>query len=231
MVVWRGVILILQRLGAVALCLAALMAWPRQGLGVALLWFGLAVAVYVALGRCRAVTDGPRDGPLFRYDRISAVILPDALGIGLAALFAVIPFWVARDGLHPSAYLLWPMAALALSLPIIGARRDGFTMRITADTVELHRIGGFQRIPFGQIAAITPVRRDLPGWMRALVPVLVALGRPGPAGTILLARPSRGLSMHLRDGRRVTIPCDGLEAGCRGLLEAALAHGIAAPAM
>lgn len=166
-----------------------------------------------------------------RRARASSVVIPDWLGLTLGSLLLVLPVWAADslpgDGLlHPMAWLVWPMAVLFLSLPLIGWWSETFFVVIDADRLVVGT--GFRRrdIAWTQIEEVHAWRRDLLRWVRGLVPLLAATGHFAQAGSILLARESRGLLLVLRDGTRVTIPCDGFEVGVRTLIKALAVRGL-----
>lgn len=211
-----------QRVVSIALgiaCVASFgaLAWVSSVLiGVA------AVAVYVFWPL-------PAPRAQYRYAAGPAVIVPDMLGLVLIALLAGMPVVAGRSDatlLHPSALLLWPMAALFVSLPVITWRRAGFGLDIRAGSIGLETGLGYRDIPFDRIAALRSWRRDLLRHVRALVPFLTALGQPGAAGAILVSRESLGVMLCLRDGSSIVIPGDGLETGLARLKAACAAQGI-----
>lgn len=221
---------LLHRVGVFVLLVAGLVL-ARRSLEASVACVVACAIAYAVIGRtiaARMRRDGWADA--LRYDRWAAVIVPDWLGMLAAGLLLALPLWANdADALHPSAWLLWPMALLLLALPVIAARRDAFALRVAPDALELRALARRRRLPFDAIARITPWRRDLPGWLRRLAPLGLALGQPGATGAVMLARPSTGLALHLTDGRRVVIPCDGFAAGRRAILRAARDHGVPAP--
>ncbi len=220
----------LRRALAFALLVLGLAVWPETG-GWGLALLAAAAVVYGTGGWLRARLDRARGwGAALRYDAVSAVVLPDALGLVMAAGLAVFPIWAGAPVPHPSAWLLWPMAALFLTLPAIAAQRAEFALRVEPAALVLRGLSGTRRVALADIARIAPWRRDLPGWLRGLAPLALAAGQPTAAGSVMLARPSTGLALHLRDGGRVVIPCDGFQAGRHAILTAARAHAIPAPA-
>lgn len=206
-----------------ACLLAGLVAWPRLGglWGAALI--AMAVGLY-AVGRRQASGD-------FVYAKSAAIVIPDWLGLVLSAVFLAVPIWAAPDwpggaSLHPSVWLMWPMALVGLSILYIGWRSESFALTLSADTLEISR--GFRRIrlPYAAIISARPWRRDLPRWMRALVPLLVIAGRPGPAGAVMLARVSKGIALQISDQSRWVIETDGLTPGASRLIRDLKAHGV-----
>lgn len=202
----------LRRAVVLALVVAAALVAGRFGLWPAAGLLALAVAAYAL--------SFPRHVAPLHYAAGPAVIGPDWLGILWSALFFAMPLWagVGERGLHPSAWLLWPMAAAGLIFLAIGWWSESFGLTPGAEGIELRR--GFARIelPWGAIAAVQPWSRDLPRWMRALAPLLAA-AHPTAAGAIMLARPRRGLALELEGHRRLVIETDALRPGPEALLQ------------
>lgn len=188
---------------------------------VAILLAGLAAYFLWPVG-------APPEGALL-YDRGPAVIGPDLLGIVLVSGFAGLPFFAGHLSgvfLHFSAFILWPMAALFLSLPIIGWRRGCFAILIAPEGISMDT--GWRQIAleFDDIASIGPWRRDLVRFVRPLAPLLIAAGKFGTAGALMVSRESHGVALTLASGKKFAIPGDGFETGIRRLLETARQHGI-----
>ena len=203
--------------------LAALVAAVALLKGAALQGLALAVAVVVY------VWPGVRrPDETLRMSRLRAIVLPDLLGFALIAFFLGLPILLGGGGLHPSAWLLWPMAALFGALPAIAAGSAAFGLRLTDTTVEVDTWRRCVRLAWHDIAQATAYRRGLPTWLRRLGPLLAA-GNPTAAGALMLARDSIGTVLHARDGRRFVIPLDGFETGHAALLRALAAQGLARP--
>ncbi|GAA0310059.1 hypothetical protein [Rhodovulum strictum] len=166
----------------------------------------------------------PPRGDIHRMARGAAVAGPDLLGLALAAFFVALPVWLGRaedGGLHVSAWLVWPMAAGGAALMAIGWRNGCYGLRILPDGFEFHGPRGIRIVPRAAVLAQRPWRRGLPGWMRALAPILP----PTAAGAILLARDSTGLTLELDGGARLNVPAEGFEPGLRAL-QRALRQGV-----
>lgn len=185
---------LMLRAVVLALIVAALITAP----GLGWVWSAaitlLALTVYF-VGRRPARGD-------FTYAAASAIVIPDLLGFALVSVFLCIPIWTApgwpgTGALNPSAWLMWPMAGLSASLLYIAWRAESFAVSLTPAGVEMTRGLWRWHLPYAEIRHVQPWRRDLPRWMRALVPALLFLGRPGPAGAILLARERRGIELTL----------------------------------
>lgn len=166
-----------------------------------------------------------------RYGRIRAVVLPDWLGILLGSLMLVLPVWATSSlpvpaWVHPMAWLVWPMALVFFSFTVIGWQHDVFFLVIERDGLRIGTALRQRVIQWSEIEAVHPWRRDLPRWMRRLVPLLAATGHPLQAGSIMIARESRGLSLRVRGAAPVTISSDGFEQGARRLLAALSAQNI-----
>lgn len=224
-VVWRCLAV---RVGVLGLVLAALVAGAYAGVMRAAGMGFLAVLAY-ALGRGRARGD-------FHYSTAQAIVVPDWLGFVLAGVFLAIPVWASADGwaagrVHPSAWLLWPMALVGGALLWVGWRSECFALSLSGQEMDLARGWHQHRLRLEEIATVRPWRRDLPGWMRALVPFLVLAGRPGPAGAILLARERQGIALVLRDGSELVIETDGLVPPESALVSALAAAGVDMPAL
>ncbi|GEM_PF-2991256 len=182
------------RAAVLALIVAALIAVP--GLG----WLWSAVLVMLAL-TAYFLGRRPARGH-FVYAAASAIVIPDLLGFALVAVFLCIPVWAtpgwpATGALNPAAWLLWPMAGLSAGLIYIAWRADSFAVSLTAAGLKITQGLWHWDLPYAEISQVRPWQRDLPRWMRALVPLLVFFGRPGPAGAIMLARERRGIELVL----------------------------------
>lgn len=222
--------------------------WLRRILALALITTGLAsigfLGVWVGMGLVAAgfvayaLLPWPeRPEKAFGFEHGPAVIGPDVLGLLLCGFFFALPFWAAATegdspwahGLlvHPSAILVWPMGLVSLLILRVGARNAGFWLKIEEDALHLHRNASLQRrIPYSSIQRTSPYRKGLPKWMRLLTPLLVATGRYGAAGAILVARDSTGIELHLEDGSTEVIEQDGFEQPYRALLETLESHDI-----
>ncbi|MDF0599362.1 hypothetical protein P1J78_01325 [Psychromarinibacter sp. C21-152] len=214
-----------RRLATALLTICAFAAAGRASWPVVALLQAAAVAAYAL------IPHRPRPPGAFTYDRMTSQVVPDWLGFVLSALFAAIPVWAARaepgwGAVHPSAALLWPMAALCSAFWLIGAVYAAWWLRIDDHGLTVHSARAERRVVFADIRAATRGQKALPRWMIALAPALVGAGRFGAAGALLLARPRNGLTLHLADGTRLTIAEDALGAGLRALHKALASHGI-----
>ena len=155
-----------------------------------------------------------------------AVLGPDVLGFSLTALFAALPIWIGRGdatpGLHGSAGMIWIMAAGSAVLLIVGASASCFRLRLGSDGLTLIRLRGESEFRWPDIIGWKRWRWGLPVALRKLALFLP----PGPAGSILLARDSTGLELHLSDGRIFRLPHEGFEHGEAQVLQALKAHGV-----
>lgn len=220
-----GIIELLRRAVTVALATAAFIWIPRSGLAALLLALA-ALAAYALVPR-RARPEGA-----FIYERMPSVVMPDLLGVLLTAFFVALPFWAGGpdDGgfgpIHPMAFLLWPMALFGLAILVIAARYAVYWLAIAPDGLRLNDLSGEQFVPFSDIALVEPYRRGLPGWMRALVPLLIASGRFTQAGAIMVARDSSGVRLRLADGSAPVILRESFEKPYAKVLAALEAHHI-----
>ncbi len=167
----------------------------------------------------------PRPAGTLRMARVQAVILPDLLGFALIGFFFGLPFLIGGGDLHPSAWLLWPMAGLFTALPMLAAVSSAFGLRLEEQGPQIDTWRRCTRLGWGDIASAKPHRRGLPVWLRRLAPVLAA-GNPTASGAILLARDSTGTELTTQDGRRFVIPREGFEQGHAALLRVLAAQGL-----
>ncbi|PTV93388.1 hypothetical protein C8J27_1173 [Rhodobacter aestuarii] len=201
-----------RRAAVLAVLLGAMIGagvWP---LPVALAGGAAAIALY-ALTR-------DRHPATFHYARSAAVIGPDWLGFVWVAALAALPLWAQEGeaGLHPSAVLLWPMAAAGLAFPFIGWSAESFGLSLSDGQITLRHRLWHRRFAQAEIVSVSPWRSDLPRWMRALAPLL-APASPGTAGALMLARARQGLRVELRGGERLVIETDALIPGAKALRE------------
>lgn len=209
----RGISGLLRRLGVLSVLMAAVIGagfWPPacSGLGLA-----ASIGLYV--------TTRPKDHAPFRYALGPAVIGPDWLGFVWVAMFAALPVWAHESGQppHPSAYLLWPMAAAGLVFPYIGWSSESFGLTPEDGGLTLRRRLRQWRFKQGEIVAIKPWRGELPRWVRVLAPGLAGTF-PATVGALMLARARNGLMIHLYDGRTILIETDALTPGREALQKA-----------
>ncbi|MFP1631638.1 hypothetical protein ACLB6G_07875 [Zhengella sp. ZM62] len=219
-----------RRLIVLALLCAALAILPERGLLAGLMLAGAGLAVYVLMPRA------PRPDNAFIYDRMPAVHGPDLVAYLLTGVFFALPFW-ARMGeeylwadfgllVHPSALLSWPLALISVSILWFSAHYAAFWLVIEPDRLQINRLEGHRAIRFADIARVSPFRRGLPKWMRWITPALIAAGKFGPAGAILLARDTVGITLTLRDGSRISIASEAFESPMRRLIKALGKNGI-----
>ena len=193
---WRGVA---SRAATLLLVMAGLIAGVRIGVGFATGLFGIAVLVY-------AKALAPRHGD-FVYAAASAIIIPDWLGFFLTSVFLMIPIWASPDwpregALHPSVWILWPMAVMSAVILYVGWRSESFALSFTDDAL-VARVGFWRlHIPYAEIQRAQPWSRDVPRWMRAFVPILLASGQFRPAGAVMLAQQRRGIELVVKGKKR-----------------------------
>ncbi len=220
-----------RRVAALALLCAGLAALPTSGLAVAAILIAAAIVLYVV------VPAGGRPQAALVYDRMPAVYGPDLIGFLLVGVFFALPFW-ARMGepylwedfgllVHPAALLSWPLALISVAILWFSAGYATFWLVIEDGGLRINRRDGERFIPFSEIAEVKPFRRGLPRWMRWLTPVAIALGKPGAAGAILLARDTTGVSLALAGGSAIPIASEAFEGNLRRVLGALRKHGVA----
>lgn len=208
---------------------AGLATFGRTGIwaGIGLIVLGLVIYV---------VFPAPKPGKdALRYARGPAVIGPDLLGLALTGFFLALPVWIAlgeaRYGeaaslVHGAAWLVWPMAAGSASLLVVGVKYASFRLVIEDDGLRLTTARTRRFIPYDAITSVAPWKRGLPKFVRGLVPLLLAMGRPGPAGAIMLARDTTGIELKLTDGKPVRITADAFEKNTKRLLKVLRERGI-----
>ena len=212
----RGVLLALLRVVVWLLLLIGLAALPNW------IWASvfLIAAVAIYWGSPRPAAPDRALG----YDRGTAIAGPDWIGFLIGGVLVVLPIWAARSEgwqelVHPAAFLVWPIAAILLSLPVIGWRNEAYALVLDAQSFTIH--GGFKprTMRYDAIAKAKPWRRGLPRWTRYLTPFLIARGYFGQAGALLLARDSTGVELELKAGPKVVIKADGFETPTRELMK------------
>ena len=183
-----------------------------------------ALAVYLVVPRAA------RPASALTYDLVPAVYGPDLVGFLLTGVFFALPFW-ARMGepylwgdfgvlVHPSALLVWPLALVAVAILWFSARYASFWLVIDTEGFRISRLGSTRFVPFSAIVQVRPMRRGLPRWFRWLTPVLIATGKFGAAGAMLLARDTTGITLVLDDGAEISIPQEAFEKPMRRVLSA-----------
>ncbi len=208
---------------------AGLATFGRTGIwvGIGLIVFGLVIY---------AIFPAPKpDKEAMRYARGPAVIGPDLLGLALTGLFLALPVWIALGEahygeeaplVHGAAWLVWPMAAFSASLLVVGVKYASFRLVIEEDGLRLTTARARRFIPFEAIASVAPWKRGLPKFVRSLVPLLLAMGRPGPAGAVMLARDTTGIALKLTDGTSIKITADAFEKNTKRLLKVLRERGV-----
>ena len=222
---------LLRRFLALGVLCTGFAALPTMGLAAA------AISVVIAIVLYAAIPALARPRSAFIYERVPAVYGPDLLGFLLIAVFFALPFW-ARSGeaylwedfgplVHPAALMSWPLALISAAILWFSAHYAAFWLVIEEDGLRINRVEGERLVAFPEIAEVKPFRRGLPNWLRWLAPVMVAMGRPGAAGAILLARDTTGISLVLADGSTIAIHKDAFEDKLRRVLKALRGHGVA----
>lgn len=177
----------------------------------------------------------PVEKEAMRYDRGPAVIGPDLLGLVMTGLFLALPVWIAHgEGtygeeapiLHGTAWLVWPMALLSALILAVGGQHASFRLVVEDDGIRLTTARSRRSIPYDSIASVSPWRRGLPKFIKGLVPVLLMMGKPGPAGAVMLARDSTGVELKLTDGTSIRISADAFEKNTSRLLKVLKEKGI-----
>ncbi len=213
----RGMILICLRLFVFVIWMSGLLLWPEEGPVVGGAACVLAVVAYTFLPRPR------RPEGAMIYNRASAVVIADWMGIVLGSLMLALPVWAAPEmsdsaGVHPMAWLVWPMGLGFLSFSVIAWYYDCFTLEITAQGLRIETAWRHDSIAWADIERVGPWRRDVPRWMRRLVPMLVMTGNPTQAGAILMARDSKGMSIERKGAAPFVISVGGFEENAKRLL-------------
>lgn len=215
-------------LGLRMLVLALLLVGVSAGAAVNL-WLVLMPVALAGLIYAKARPQGQGD---FRLAPVSAIILPDWLGFTLTTLFLALPVWATYGtpsalGLHPSAFVLWPMALASTAFLYIGWQSESFALSLGDQALILRRGLWCYHLPYDQITRAQPWQRDLPRWMRATVPLLLALRQPGPAGALMLARKRRGIKLVSDHGQSgLVIETDGLIPSAPKLIAALSGKGV-----
>lgn len=215
----------LRRSGTLVLCVAGFVCLQRPAVAAILLGVGLAFYLFLPVA-------APPQGAL-THDRMSSIIIPDALGFALVSFFFAMPVWFGRGdgslfgGIHPMAILTWPLAFGSLAILAVAAHRASAWLRIEDEGLRLASARQIQHIPYGAIVGVEPYRSGFPAWVRALVPWLAATGRYTTAGAVALARDTTGVRLRLANGRSAVIPRDGFERPYRQVRAALVAHGVA----
>ena len=189
-----------------------------------------ALAVYLAIPRAA------RPASALTYDLLPAVFGPDLVGFLLTGVFFALPFW-ARMGepylwgdfgvlVHPSALLVWPLALIAVAILWFSAQYASFWLVIEDGGLRIGRLGTVRIVAFSSIVEVRPMRRGLPKWFRWLTPLLIAAGKFGVAGAVLLARDTTGITLVLDDRSEISIPQEAFEKHMRRVLSALRKNGV-----
>lgn len=192
---------------AISAGLAGLGRWPLWISGVLVI---TGIVTYILL----PAESRPQEALIF--DRAPAVVMPDLVGLVIFSVLFAFPFW-ARLGedylwddfgmlVHPASFLTWPLAVGGLVvLFFVGARNAAFWVLIRRDGLEVATASRRRLVPFDRIDRVTPYRRSLPGWVKALAPAAALAGNPTAAGAILVAGDETGMTLHLDGGHVVHI--------------------------
>ncbi len=221
---------ILRRMLALLLVTLSLIAIAWWGWMVAAAILVAAVSAYVLLPHTKAPAGA------MTFEKIPAVYGPDFLGFVMTSIFIALPFWArAGDGelwsgmgllVHPSAMLVWPLAAISTSILYFAARYAAFWASIEKDGIALHTLWENRFVRFDTIEYVQPYRQGLPKFLRWLTPFLVLGGKYGAAGAILLARDSRGVSLRIRNDKPAVLLADAFEHHLKKVLAAFRKRGI-----
>ena len=204
----------------------------RPSRRLALPVFGLALALYVLLPRWK-----PGETTAY-YGRARAVVLPDALGVLLCAVFLALPMFViptspAGGGLFDGDWValtivMWAMAGFGLAILGVAAWYATLRFEVEPDAIRRVTLFGARTIPLASIEEVRPVTHRAPRRLVGLS-LLVGLFRPALLGQALLlaGREDPGVELVLRGGERVRVLLTALEHA--GALERALARVGGAP--
>ena len=215
-----GIVFAVQRIAVFAIVAASFLTLAISAI------FGMVGLLLAVLAYARFPTSGSRiDG--WRYDAVSAVILPDWLGFIAGGILIALPVWAGDGaGVHVAAWITWPIGAAFLVLPVIGWRHACFALQIDDFGLQVEDGWGHQEIAFASIHSVTPWRGNSARRLRWLAPLPVLAGQPGPAGAVLMARDSSGFSIIRRDGPPLIVPVSGFTDGARAILMACARHGV-----
>lgn len=216
-------------LALILLCIG-LAVLPVAGAWTSSAFLVAALAVYLVVPRAA------RPASALTYDLVPAVYGPDVVGFLLTGVFFALPFW-ARMGepylwgdfgvlVHPSALLVWPLALIAATIFWFSAQYASFWLVIEDEGLRINRLGSARFVAFSSIVEVRPMRRGLPKWFRWLTPLLIAAGKFGAAGALLLARDTTGMTLVLDDGSEISIPQEAFEKHMRRVLSALRKKGV-----
>lgn len=223
---WPGFSELLRRI-CVALLVAGAFAgaggWPWPVVVASAL---CAVAVYIWFPRPHPPEDA------LRYETAPSQTVPDWMGFILSGVFFALPIWAVRADpgmgpVHPAAALTWPLALIFSAFWMIGASYAAWWLVLGRDGLTVHSFRAERTVPYAAVRAVSPYRKDLPRWIRALTPLLIFSGNYGAAGAVTLARPARGVVLELAGGDALKIQTDNFKQGARALDKALAAHGLA----
>ncbi|TKZ20600.1 hypothetical protein FAP39_09925 [Shimia litoralis] len=221
----RGKYLFLIRALTFAILLLALLAIPRFGWWSASALIVGSVVVYFWAPR------PARPAGSLSYDRVSAVVLPDWLGLIFGSIMCALPVWAApsmgtSDWVHPMAWLVWPMGLCMASFTVIGWRYECLNFVVTPAHLSIDTGVAKYDIIWDDILGVSPWKRDLPRWMRRLTPILISMGHYTQAGAIVLARESSGISLERKGQKPFVISTDGFETNTQTLMAHMIARDI-----
>jgi len=222
-----GLMEIVRRLGALALAVAAVVAWSEaRRWGIAATSLAGALAVYFAIPRPRI----PQDA--FGYEAMPAIYMPDLLAFVVGVpLFSLSFIVVASDPLLAGSWIgyvfFWVPAALSPAVFYISARHASSWLEILPDGVRIVRFGAAENISFAEVRSIAAEARTLPKWVSLL---LVLFGGVRGASVAILHGPRARhvLIIERADGTRLTIPGDALP-GVGTLIKAMKDAGVDLP--
>ncbi len=203
--------------------------YPQRRLGLLLLGAGLLVYFFLPKGKLPA-------GALV-YSRGAAVVGPDLLGLLGGAGFFALPLliigenvpgqlpWSTEGGWHILTIVLWSMAALCLSLVVVGYFYSTLSIVLTDRCLELRK--GFRGAAYAwdEMEACGEYHSNRGKIMGFLLVVLA--NSPGMVGQGLLVASNEecGLEIRMADGRTVKVMANSFP-GYLELVGALREHGI-----
>ena len=166
-----------------------------------------------------------RTGTVIAYHRASGIIAPDWMGMGLTGFFFALAMLVVSRDSHFSDVIstqgwapltAWSLLALLIGLPILlfSTANAIFAISLLPQGFRLLQWGSTRDITYSEINDAAFVTVGSAKWLRwfSLLMLLVNFLRAAPI-VILLHRTYLYLEMHLRDGRTLRVPYEGLTGG------------------
>jgi hypothetical protein len=186
---------------------------PYRSQGKWLLLFGFVCYVFIPRRR--------REPDEIHCARASAIVLPDMLGLAMAAVFFGLPILIVQSNgatmsMDSGAWLVpiivcWFLVLFPLIILGIAAHNASYGIRMGEQSLTIRKWFGHRSIAFDDVERVDAIAWRTPGWLRTIAWIIVMFARNGAIAALMLeGGRGSGIQLEIASGRRQRIWTSGI---------------------